>query len=139
MKYDVVAKYLKIVGTTATILALLSLACLLAGSYFNSQIYIYLTEQTTTSTSSASVSTVTTIVTSASLSECTVHPCNFTRALSDTVIGSESISGYVRHALPAAEAKAAWQTKEFLDNFGTVLLLVSVALSILHWGITRRR
>jgi len=50
-----------------------------------------------------------------------------------------SVSGYVNRALPAAEAKAVWQTKELLDDVGTVLLVISVALAIVRWGIVRKR
>jgi len=138
MKVDQVEKYLKVVGTAATILAMLSLGCLVAGSYFNSQIYTYFTEQTG-ATASASVTTVTITMISTSTSECTVHPCNLTRGLSETLVMSESISGYMSRALPAAEAKAAWQTKELLDDLGTIFLLISVTLAIVRWGMVRKR
>jgi len=112
----------KVLSHSQTILAVMALVCLVAGSCYDSQVYTYLSQAPEPpETRTLTVTVASTISTN---STCTIHPCTYNVTLTERATGRESLSGNVTHIAAQKAAQAAWYWKTQFSYWGTVLLVV---------------
>jgi hypothetical protein len=109
----------KVLDYLQTILAVLALVCLVAGTYYNSQIYTYLSQASEPETIILTV----TVANTTTSSTCTVPPCSYTAILTESIGITATLSGNVTHIEAQRKAQAAWYWKTQFDNVGIVLLV----------------